>query len=72
MEQGTNNQLREAGTMKNITVDVKSQYGTERIYPREYAQQIRQLTGKATIRREDLGAWESLGFAFSTPNSERL
>lgn len=58
--------------MLNITVDVKTQYGTERIFPRTHAREIQKITGRVTIRREDLSAWDSLGFSFLTPESVKL
>lgn len=58
--------------MVNIVVDIKTQYGTERIFPRTHADAIYAITGRQTIRRQDLSAWDSLGFAFLTPESTKL
>lgn len=58
--------------MMDIIVDIKTQYGTERIFPRTHMREIQKITGRVTIRREDLSAWDSLGFAFLTPESVKL
>ena len=56
----------------NIAVEIKHQYGVERIYPQYLTDVIYQLTGLRTIRREDLAAWKRLGIEFTTPASETL
>ena len=58
--------------MKTISIDIKTVYGTERIYPREYEWQIKRLTGKATIQRQDLAAWRTLGIEFSTSEASEV
>jgi hypothetical protein len=47
-----------------IQVEIKQQYGQERIYPLNYIGELGLLTGQKTINRNQINALKKMGFKF--------
>ena len=59
--------------MVKILVEVRSNYGTEMIYPvGEAAQYVQNLTGKKTINQSDIAALRALGLTVERQQVEAL
>ncbi len=50
---------------KIIRVKTKTVYGNELIYPLDYTEQLKTLTGRLTLTKSDITALKGLGFSFS-------
>jgi len=47
-----------------ITVEIKTRYGTEFIYPKcDLAEKLTRLTGKKTLSQQDIDTIKSLGYS---------
>ena len=56
---------------ESITVEIKHEYGTKRIYPLlPNAKYIRMLTGRTTLTERDVSALGALGFKFIVKTPE--
>lgn len=53
-----------------ITVEIKSTYGTERIYPLTHTKELENLTGKKTLSKEHIEALKNLGFVIKIKTPE--
>jgi len=54
---------------KTIKVEIKTMYGTERIYPLTYVNEIASLTGAKTLSRRQIESLKAMGFSFEVANN---
>ena len=52
-----------------IQVNVKMVYGSERIYPLNYINELQTLTRQKTLSREQVKCLKNMGFTFEVKNN---